>query len=154
MAIEIERKFLLKNDRWRHLAEGLYYRQGYLNSSGQRTVRVRTVNEKGFLTVKGISHGAAHLEFEYEIPKDDCHIMLEDLAEKPVIEKKRYKIDYKGLVWEIDEFFGENRGLLIAEVELESEDQEFEIPEWIGKEVTGDPRFYNSNLVKTPYTKW
>ncbi len=154
MGIEIERKFLLKNDVWRDLAEGVYYRQGYLNSARERTVRVRIINEKGFLTIKGIADGATRLEFEYEIPKDECNIMLEDLAEKPVIEKNRYKVDYKGLVWEIDEFFGENRGLIVAELELESEDQKFEIPEWIGEEVTGDPRYFNSNLINHPYTKW
>ncbi len=154
MGIEIERKFLLKNDVWRDLAEGVYYRQGYLNSARERTVRVRTINEKGFLTIKGVADGATRLEFEYEIPKDECNIMLDDLAEKPVIEKNRYKVDYKGFVWEIDEFFGENRGLIVAELELESEDQKFEIPEWIGEEVTGDPRYFNSNLINHPYTKW
>ena len=154
MGIEIERKFLLKNDVWRDLAEGVYYRQGYLNSAMERTVRVRTINEKGFLTIKGVADGATRLEFEYEIPKDECNIMLDDLAEKPVIEKNRYKVDYKGLVWEIDEFFGENRGLIVAEVELESEDQKFEIPEWVGEEVTGDSRYFNSNLINHPYTKW
>ncbi len=154
MGIEIERKFLLKNDVWRDLAEGVYYRQGYLNSAMERTVRVRTINEKGFLTIKGAADGATRLEFEYEIPKDECNIMLDDLAEKPVIEKNRYKVDYKGLVWEIDEFFGENRGLIVAEVELESEDQKFEIPEWVGEEVTGDLRYFNSNLINHPYTNW
>lgn len=154
MGIEIERKFLLKNEVWRDLAEGVYYRQGYLNSAMERTVRVRTINEKGFLTIKGVADGATRLEFEYEIPKDECNIMLDDLAEKPVIEKNRYKVDYKGLVWEIDEFFGENRGLIVAELELESEDQKFEIPEWVGEEVTGDPRYFNSNLINHPYTKW
>ncbi|MDA3917790.1 MAG: CYTH domain-containing protein [Deltaproteobacteria bacterium] len=154
MGIEIERKFLLKNDVWRDLAEGVYYRQGYLNSARERTVRVRTINGKGFLTIKGVADGATRLEFEYEIPKDECNIMLDDLAEKPVIEKNRYKVDYKGLVWEIDEFFGENRGLIVAELELESEDQKFEIPEWIGEEVTDDSRYFNSNLINHPYTKW
>jgi len=154
MGIEIERKFLLKNDVWRDLAEGVYYRQGYLNSTRERTVRVRIINEKGFLTIKGVADGATRLEFEYEIPKDECNIMLDDLAEKPVIEKNRYKVDYKGLSWEIDEFFGENRGLIVAELELESEDQKFQIPEWIGEEVTGDPRYFNSNLIHHPYTKW
>lgn len=154
MGIEIERKFLLKNNVWRDLAEGVYYRQGYLNSTSERTVRVRIINEKGFLTIKGVADGATRLEFEYEIPKDECKIMLDDLAEKPVIEKNRYKVDYKGFVWEIDEFFGENRGLIVAEVELESEDQKFEIPEWVGEEVTGDLRYFNSNLINHPYTNW
>lgn len=154
MGTEIERKFLLKGDAWRELGEGTHYRQGYLNSAKERTVRVRTINEKGFLTVKGITVGATRVEYEYEIPKDECSAMLDDLAEKPIIEKSRYKIDYEGFTWEIDEFFGENKGLIVAEIELESEDQTFEKPEWIGDEVTGDPRYFNSNLIKHPYTKW
>ena len=154
MGTEIERKFLLKNDAWRNLADGVHYRQGYLNSAKERTVRVRIINNKGFLTVKGSNIGATRLEFEYEIPKNECDIMLAHLVEKPVIEKIRYKIDYKGFTWEIDEFFKENRGLIVAEIELESEDQKFEIPGWIGKEVTNDPRYFNSNLINNPYTNW
>jgi len=154
MGTEIERKFLLKGDEWRNLGKGVHYRQGYLNSAKERTVRVRTINEKGFLTVKGITVGATRVEYEYEIPKDDCNAMLDDLAEKPIIEKSRYKVEYNGLIWEIDEFFGENQGLIVAEVELESEDQKFEKPEWVGEEVTGDPRYFNSNLINHPYTKW
>ncbi|NOX35207.1 MAG: CYTH domain-containing protein [Deltaproteobacteria bacterium] len=154
MGTEIERKFLLKDGKWRSMAKGVHFRQGYLNSSKERTVRVRTVNGKGFLTIKGITVGASRIEYEYEIPKNECNAMLDDLAEKPIIEKNRYKVDYKGLTWEIDEFFGENQGLIVAEVELESEDQKFEKPEWAGKEVTGDPRYFNSNLIKHPYAKW
>ncbi len=154
MGTEIERKFLLTGDAWRKLAQGVHYRQGYLNSIKERTVRVRTINEKGFLTIKGITVGATRVEYEYEIPKDECTAMLDDLAEKPIIDKSRYKVDYEGFTWEIDEFFGENHGLIVAEVELESEDQKFEKPEWIGEEVTGDPRYFNSNLINHPYTKW
>ncbi len=154
MGIEIERKFLLTGDEWRKLAQGVYYRQGYLNSAKERTVRVRTINDKGFLTIKGITVGVTRLEFEYEIPKDECNEMLDDLVEKPVIEKNRYKVDYGGFVWEIDEFLGENQGLIVAEIELESEDQKFEKPEWVGKEVTGDPKFFNSNLMNNPYARW
>ncbi len=154
MGIEIERKFLLTGDAWRELAQGVYYRQGYLNSAKERTVRVRTINDKGFLTIKGITVGVTRLEFEYEIPKDECNEMLDDLVEKPVIEKNRYKVDYGGFVWEIDEFLGENQGLIVAEIELESEDQKFEKPEWVGKEVTGDPKFFNSNLMNNPYARW
>lgn len=154
MAQEIERKFLLTGDAWRGLAEGVHYRQGYLNSIKERTVRVRTINDKGFLTIKGITVGATRVEYEYEIPKDECTAMLDDLAEKPIIDKKRYKVDYAGFIWEVDEFFGENEGLIVAEVELESEDQKFDAPEWIGEEVTGDPRYFNSNLIKHPFTKW
>lgn len=154
MGAEIERKFLLTGDAWRELGEGTHYRQGYLNSVKERTVRVRTINDKGFLTIKGITVGASRVEYEYEIPKDECSAMLDDLAEKPIIEKSRYKIDFAGFTWEIDEFFGENEGLIVAEIELESEDQAFEKPEWVGEEVSGDPRYFNSNLIKHPYTKW
>ena len=154
MGTEIERKFLLTGDAWRELGKGVHYRQGYLNSIKERTVRVRTINEKGFLTIKGITVGATRAEYEYEIPKDECTAMLDDLAEKPIIDKSRYKVDYEGFTWEIDEFFGENQGLIVAEIELESEDQKFEKPEWIGEEVTGDPRYFNSNLINHPYTKW
>jgi adenylate cyclase len=152
MAKEIERKFLLKKRAWpNELA--MRYRQGYLNSTKERTVRVRTIGDKGYLTIKGIATGASRLEFEYEIPIKDANILL-DICEKPLIEKNRYKVVEGGFVWEIDEFFGENRGLIIAEVELESEDQVFPKPDWVGEEVTGDPRYYNANLIKNPYTKW
>ncbi|MDY3115436.1 MAG: CYTH domain-containing protein [Sutterella sp.] len=154
MAKEIERKFLVKGDAWRMLSMGTYYRQGYLNSTKERTVRIRTVGDKAFMTVKGPTVGVTRMEFEYEIPYDDCVTMLENLAEKPIIEKKRYKIARGDLVWEIDEFFGVNEGLIVAEVELQSEDQAFDKPDWIGEEVSGDPRYYNSMLVAHPYTTW
>jgi adenylate cyclase len=154
MGIEIERKFLLTGTSWKHLAPGTSYRQGYLNSTKERTVRVRTIDDKGFLTIKGISIGATRVEYEYEIPAVDAKKLLDDLCEKPIIEKSRYKITHAGFVWEIDEFFGENEGLVVAEIELESEDQTFAKPEWVGEEVTGDPRYFNSNLIKNPFTKW
>ncbi len=154
MGKEIERKFLVTGDAWRSLAEGTSYRQGYLNSAKERTVRVRTIGDKAFLTVKGLTVGATRSEYEYEIPPAECNAMLDTLAEKPIIDKKRYKIPYGGLTWEVDEFFGENAGLIVAEVELESEDQAFKKPEWVGEEVTGDPRYFNSNLIKHPYTRW
>lgn len=154
MGKEIERKFLINGDAWRMLAEGTMYRQGYLNSAKERTVRVRTVGEKAFLTIKGITVGATRAEYEYEIPFDDCNALLDNLAEKPLIEKKRYKIKQGEFTWEIDEFFGENQGLIVAEIELTSEDQKFDKPAWIGDEVTGDPRYFNSNLIKTPFTRW
>lgn len=154
MGTEIERKFLLKGDAWRALAKGVAYRQGYLNSAKERTVRLRTIADKAFLTVKGISVGATRAEYEYPIPLADCNAMLDTLAEKPLIEKHRYKIPHGGRVWEVDEFSGDNRGLVVAEVELDSEDQAFDKPAWVGAEVTGDPRYFNSNLVKHPYTRW
>ena len=154
MAKEIERKFLVVGDAWRSLAQGVHYRQGYLNSIKERTVRIRTVGEKAVITVKGPTVGVTRMEFEYQIPYDDCVAMLDNLAEKPIIEKKRYKIPMGEFIWEIDEFFGVNEGLIVAEIELKSEDQAFEKPEWIGKEVSGDPRYFNSNLVAHPYSTW
>ena len=154
MGTEIERKFLVKDNSWRALARGVKYRQGYLNSAKERTVRVRTIDDRGYLTIKGITSGASRAEYEYEIPVAEADALLNDLCEKPLIEKSRYKIDFKGFVWEVDEFFGENQGLIVAEVELESENQTFEKPVWIGEEVTGDPKYFNSNLINNPYLKW
>jgi adenylate cyclase len=152
MAKEIERKFLVKNGAWRQ-EKGTKYRQGYLNSAKERIVRVRTIKNKAYLTIKGITVGASRMEFEYEIPRKDADGLL-DICEKPLIEKIRYKVKEGGFIWEIDEFFGENQGLIVAEVELESEDQNFPKPDWVGEEVTGDPRYFNSNLIQNPYTKW
>ncbi len=154
MAKEIERKFLVVGDAWRALASGTTFRQGYLSTVKERTVRVRTIGDKGFLTVKGITVGATRLEYEYEIPVADANEMLEGLCEQPIIEKDRYKIPYEGFTWEIDEFVGVNTGLIVAEIELPSEDQEFSRPDWIGEEVTGDPRYFNSNLIANPFTTW
>lgn len=153
MAWEIERKFLVKGDAWREMARGVLYRQGYLSSSRERVVRVRTAEGKAYLTVKGPTRGATRLEYEYEIPLSDGNALLA-LAEKPLIEKKRYAIPLDGLVWEIDEFLGDNQGLIVAEVELESEDQPFDKPLWIGEEVTYDPRYSNVGLCRLPFTKW
>ena len=152
MAKEIERKFLVKAGAWRN-EKGTQYRQGYLNTKKERVVRVRTIDDKGFLTIKGLTVGASRLEFEYEIPRQDADRLL-DLCEKPLIEKRRYKVVEGEFVWEIDEFFGENQGLIVAEVELESEDQQFPRPDWVGEEVTGDPRYFNSNLIKKPFKMW
>lgn len=154
MGKEIERKFLVKDDSFKNLTQGIKYRQGYLNSMKERVVRVRTIDDKGFLTVKGITTGATRVEYEYEIPVKDADAMLDDLCEKPLIEKNRYKIGFESFIWEVDEFFGENQGLIVAEVELEREDQHFEKPEWISEEVTGDPKYFNLNLIQNPYSKW
>lgn len=154
MAKEIERKFLVVGSAWRTLAQGTRYRQGYLNSDKARTVRIRTVGDQAFLTIKGPTIGVTRTEFEYPIPYDDCVTMLNDLAEQPVIDKIRYKIPVDGLIWEVDEFFGANEGLIVAEVELTSEDQAFEKPDWVGEEISGDVRYYNSSLIKAPYTTW
>ena len=154
MAKEIERKYLIHEDRsWRDVA-GTVYRQGYLSTVKERTVRVRTIGQKGYLTIKGVTVGATRLEFEYEIPVAEADEMLDGLCERPLIEKTRRKIEHDGLIWEIDEFFGENAGLILAEVELESEDETFGRPSWIAQEVTDDPRYFNANLVANPYSQW
>ena len=154
MGKEIERKFLVKGDAWRALAGGMTYQQGYLNSAKERTVRIRTADAQAFITIKGVTVGASRPEYEYEIPFGDGKEMLETLVEKPLIEKTRYKIPVGNLTWEIDEFVGENAGLIVAEVELKSEDQTFDKPVWVGDEVTNDPRYFNANLVKNPFTRW
>ena len=154
MGQEIERKFLVAGEAWRRLGEGTPYRQGYLANRKTHTVRVRIAGETGFLTVKGATVGATRLEFEYQIPAADAEALLDTLCERPLIEKTRTRIDLDGLTWEIDEFAGDNAGLIIAEVELEREDQEIRLPDWIGDEVTGDPRYYNANLIAHPFKDW
>ncbi|RCK77885.1 MAG: Adenylate cyclase [Candidatus Ozemobacter sibiricus] len=154
MGKEIERKFLVKGDAWRQLATGVPYRQGYLSTVKERTVRVRTVGDRGFLTIKGVTVGATRAEYEYEIPVQDANEMLTNLCEKPLIEKNRYTIDLGPVTWEIDEFFGDNQGLIVAEVELQDEAQKLELPPWIGEEVTGQPQYFNANLIKRPFTTW
>ncbi len=154
MGVEIERKFLLANDDWRMLAKGVCYRQGYLYENRESVVRIRTIKDKGYLTLKWKTTGITRAEYEYEIPQQDCIEMLKRVAQKSIIEKYRYIIEYKGFVWEIDEFSGENQGLIVAEVELDSENQKFTKPEWVGREVTDDPRYFNSNLINHPYKKW
>lgn len=154
MAKEIERKFLVLNDTWRDLAEGRYYCQGYIPTQGRQTVRVRIIGSQGYLTLKGPVVGMSRSEFEYKIPATDAQAMLAELCQKPFIEKKRYRIPLGEVVWEVDEFLGENQGLILAEVELTHAEQQVDLPDWIGKEVTGDPRYYNSNLVKYPFKDW
>jgi CYTH domain-containing protein len=154
MGKEIERKYLIKDDTWRKDTSGTTYRQGYLSTVKERTVRVRTIDDKGFLTIKGITIGATRREYEYEIPMADANEMLDELCEKPIIEKTRFKISHAGLTWEIDEFAGVNQGLIVAEVELESEDQNIDFPPWVGEEVSGDPRYFNSNLIANPFANW
>jgi adenylate cyclase len=153
MGLEIERKFLVRDDSWRTV-EGTPYRQGYLNSDLYRVVRVRTMGETAVLTVKGLNSGAVRREFEYAIPLVDANAMLDELCERPLIEKTRHKIELAGHIWEVDEFFGENEGLVVAEIELDAVDEDFEKPDWLGEEVTDDPRYFNSNLVLRPYTTW
>jgi len=156
MGVEIERKFLIaagSEDVWRHGVEGVPYAQGYLSRGNGRTVRVRIAGTKAFITIKGPVTGISRPEFEYEIPVEDARQML-SLCDGPVIEKIRHRILHGRHVWEVDEFLGENTGLTVAEVELANAEDSVEMPSWIGKEVTGDPRYYNSNLTIHPYRLW
>ena len=154
MGKEIERKFLVTGSEWKALAPGTVYRQGYLSTVKERTVRVRTVGEKGFLTIKGVTTGVSRSEFEYEVPAADADAMLDALCERPLIEKTRYRIPLGAHVWEVDEFHGDNEGLVVAEVELGSADEKPELPAWVGEDVSSDPRYFNSNLVKKPFRTW
>jgi adenylate cyclase len=154
MATEIERKFLVTEARYRSFGPHMHIRQGFLSTDKERAVRVRIHGKKAFLTIKGISKGISRAEYEYKIPMADAKYMLDNLCVQPTIEKYRYNVNIEGFTWEIDEFIGENEGLIIAEIELKSDDQEFPRPEWIGAEVTGDARYYNANLVKNPFKDW
>jgi CYTH domain-containing protein len=154
MAREIERKFLVTNTDWKIGAVGEPYRQGYLSTEKTRVVRVRTAGRRGYLTIKGLTTGISRVEFEYEIPADDAAEMLDDLCVPPLIEKTRYRVRFGGLTWEIDEFHGDNAGLVVAEVELTSPTQAVDLPPWVGREVSDDPRYFNVNLVQHPFTTW
>lgn len=153
MGVEIERKFLLAGDGWRTLGTAVPMRQGYLSSDKARVVRVRIGGEHAYITIKGKSSGATRGEWEYAVPVADAEELLA-LCEQPLVEKVRRRIDYQGHTWEVDEFFGVNQGLVVAEIELAAEDEAFARPAWIGEEVTDDPRYYNSSLVKKPYSAW
>ena len=154
MGIEIERKFLLAGDAWRSLGQAVLLRQGYLSSTRERVVRVRIEGEQAMLTIKGANVGATRGEWEYPIPLADASELLDGLCEQPLIEKYRHRIEHAGMVWEVDEFLGANAGLVVAEIELASEDQPFEKPDWIGAEVSGDARYYNANLIRHPFSQW
>lgn len=154
MGVEIERKFLLAGEGWRALGQPVLLRQGYLSSDPARVVRVRVEGDQAYLTIKGKSVGATRGEWEYPVPLADANELLERLCQQPIVEKFRRKIEFAGNVWEVDEFLGVNQGLVIAEIELASEDQPFDQPEWIGEDVTNDPRYYNSSLVRNPYSTW
>src|SRR3974377_1756239 len=154
MGKEIERKFLVRGDSWRAGAHGKRYRQGYLSTVKERTVRVRVAGDQGYVTIKGITIGDTRPEYEYEIPLADANEMIDKLCERPFIEKTRYRIPQGEVVFEVDEFGGVNHGLIVAEVELKSEDQKFDKPGWLGDEVSNDPRYFNANLVAKPFTTW
>lgn len=153
MGQEIERKFLVQGDAWRS-GPRTRIRQGYLRNETGGVVRVRTKGERAYLTIKGTTTGITRLEFEYEIPVRDADEILDSLCLKPLIEKVRYEVRVGRFTWEVDEFLGENAGLVVAEIELEEETQEFPKPDWLGKEVSRDRRYHNVSLVRYPYSQW
>ncbi|SDP79829.1 CYTH domain-containing protein [Mucilaginibacter sp. OK268] len=155
MAIEIERKFLVDHEQWRILnkPEGKHYRQGYILSDDIKTIRVRVTDEHGYITIKGKTKGISRLEYEYTIPVNEGVELLNNFAVSE-LEKIRYCISYEGKVWEVDDFLGENQGLLVAEIELEDEAETFKLPQWITVEVTGDKKYYNSALSIEPFNTW
>lgn len=155
MAVEVERKFLVTGTAWKTGATGVVFRQGYLSTAKERTVRVRSEGPRAVLTIKGVTSGIARLEFEYDIPLADANRMLDDLCERPLIDKTRYRIDAgRGLAWEVDEFHGDNDGLVVAEIELPSAAAGFDRPPWLGEEVSSDPRYFNANLIAHPFRTW
>lgn len=155
MAIEIEHKFLLADERWRdEIDHSISYRQGYLSGSPLSSVRVRTSDNQAWLNIKSATIGTHRHEFEYEIPLSDAHTLLDELCHKPIIEKVRHFVHHAGHIWEIDEFSGDNAGLIVAEIELSQIGEYFDKPVWIGAEVTDDLRYYNNNLSKNPYKNW
>jgi adenylate cyclase len=154
VGIEIERKFLVRGDGWRALGQPVLLRQGYLSSDPARTVRVRIEGGQATLTIKGKSVGATRGEWEYPIPLEQAAELLDRLCEQPLIEKYRSRIAVGGHTWEVDEFLGANAGLIVAEIELAAEQESFALPDWAGEEVTGDVRYYNSSLIRLPFSQW
>ena len=155
MGIEIERKFLLTNADWKNEAgKPVRFRQGYLVGSKNSSVRVRLEGDKANINIKSATLGIQRQEFEYMIPVQDAEKLLDELCDKPLIEKNRYFIKKNNHTWEIDEFLGDNRGLIVAEIELNHEDEMFDKPGWLGDEVSSDTRYYNVCLVKHPYKDW
>ncbi len=154
MGIEIERKYLVNGDAWKKQGTGQLYQQGYLSNHPDRTVRVRTMEDRGYLTIKGRTVGASRAEYEYPIPYSDAQSMLDQLCQPPIIRKIRYRIAYEGLLWEVDEFQGENTGLVVAEVELTDEHQLISLPPWVDREVTMEEKYYNAYLSKYPFSQW
>jgi CYTH domain-containing protein len=152
MGIEIERKFLVIRDDYRQTGKRNFIKQGYLCNEVDKVVRVRLFNDQGYITIKGKTHGATRSEWEYSISSVDAQELLELCS--GIIEKIRYEVDYMGYIWEIDEFRGQNEGLIVAEIELAYENSQFPIPDWIGREVTDDPKYLNANLVMKPYRSW
>jgi adenylate cyclase len=154
MGHEIERKFLVDVAAWKPEGAGTLFRQGYLSSHKERVVRVRIEGARGVLTIKGATSGVTRVELEYPIPLADAELMLATLCEQPLVEKTRHKETHGGKLWEIDVFHGDNEGLVMAELELASEDEAFTAPPWVIREVSSDSRYYNSNLIASPYKSW
>jgi adenylate cyclase len=155
MGVEIERKFLVKNELWReHVVAESKLVQGYLARGENATVRVRTAGSSAHINIKGATAGIRRTEFEYEIPLAEAEEILQQLVLQPCIEKTRFRVRCGDHIWDLDLFAGENSGLVLAEIELESEQELFEMPSWAGDEVSGDSRYYNANLVKQPFTRW
>lgn len=155
MALEIERKYLINHIQWNALekGKGILIRQGYISTDPHKTIRVRLVDELAYLTIKGINEGMTRTEFEYEIPRLDAEKLLANFSSSE-LSKLRYEIMHQGKKWEVDEFLGENEGLIVAEIELDSEDEKFDLPEWIREEVTSQEKYYNSNLTQHPFKNW
>jgi|ERR1043165_220210 CYTH domain-containing protein len=155
MGVEIERKFLVNKEKWQRAEKPApsFYNQGYLSTDPNKTIRVRQTETTGYLTIKGLNSGATRAEYEYEIPQKDAGELLDKFA-ATAISKKRYKIMFAGKLWEVDEFTGDNEGLIVAEIELKSETEEFETPDWVDHEVTMQEKYYNSNLSLHPYKNW
>jgi adenylate cyclase len=154
MAEEIERKFLVKGDQWKAGAKAVAIKQGYIFTAERKSVRVRVKGDQGYITIKAAKSGFTAAEFEYEIPLADAEELLLNICEQPVLDKIRYLVAHQGLTWEVDVFGGANEGLIVAEIELQSEDQSFARPDWIDQEVTGDDRYFNSRLSKRPFRSW
>ncbi len=154
MGIEIERKFLVTGDGWRLLGKPVYYRQGYLNRDPLRSVRVRIEGDNARLNIKSRRGSLKRIEYEYPIPLEDACFLLDEVCEQPIIMKYRTTFEFRGIRWEVDEFLGENEGMTVAEVELEEEHQPLQLPDWVGKEVSDDPRFLNINLIRYPFRNW
>ena len=155
MPVEIERKFLLKHDSWRqHIQHSSRIRQGYLGAIAKASVRIRIEGDKANINIKSAELSMRRMEYEYAIPLDEASEMLDKLCESPQIDKFRHLVKHGDHTWEIDEFFGDNAGLIVAEIELSAEDEVFDLPPWAGEDVTQDPRYYNVNLVKHPFKNW
>lgn len=155
MAREIERKFLVTGDDWRrHVRSSAYYRQGYMANTDRCSVRIRVAGDRGFLNIKSATLDISRTEYEYPVPLPEAEAMLNDFCEGALVEKTRHFVDHEGFTWEVDVFEGENRGLIMAEIELEHRDADFPLPAWAGAEVSDDPRYYNVYLARCPYAEW